>query len=112
MLFGTQKKGQYLVFVLALLLCRRKKGQYLVIHHRADHSLHEYLRHFVAALNTRASAALCELDLLIPRCRTDQFYRSFLPVAVRLWNLLPSDVFSGSILTYFKSAMNLFLQRA
>ena len=54
------------------------------IYHRADHPLHEYLHHFVAALNTRPSAALCELALVIPWCRTDQFSRSFLPVAMRL----------------------------
>ena len=28
---------------------------------RADHFLHEYLHHFIAARNTRASAALGEL---------------------------------------------------
>ena len=52
------------------------------IYHRADHPLHEYLHHFVAARNTRGSAAVCELALLIPRCRIDQFTPSFLPVAV------------------------------
>ena len=53
-------------------------------YHRANHSLHEHHHHFVAAWNTRASAAFCELALVIPRCRADQFNRSFLPVAVRL----------------------------
>ena len=66
------------------------------IYHRADHSsLHEYLHHFDAACNTKASAALCELALMIPRCRTVQFHWPSLPVSVRLWNLLPSDVLSG-----------------
>ena len=45
---------------------------------------HEYLHHFFAARNIRASAALCELALVIPRCGTYQFSRSFLPVAVCL----------------------------
>ena len=54
------------------------------IHHRADHPLHEYLHHIVAAHITRDSATLCELTLIISCCRTDQFSRSFLPVAVRL----------------------------
>ena len=31
------------------------------IYHRADHPLHEYLHHFVAARNTRGSVVLCEL---------------------------------------------------
>ena len=54
------------------------------IYHRADHPLHEYLQSFVTACNTRNSAALCELSLVIPRCRTDRFSRSFLAVAERL----------------------------
>ena len=45
------------------------------IYHRADHRLHVYLHHFVAACNTRASAALCEVALVISRCRTNQFNR-------------------------------------
>ena len=40
-------------------------------------SLHEYLQYFVSARNTRASDALCELAFVIPRCKTDQFNRSF-----------------------------------
>ena len=39
------------------------------IYHRVDHPMNEYLNNFVAARNTRASAALYELDLVIPRCR-------------------------------------------
>ena len=65
-MFGAQKEGQCLVFAL------------YKIYHRVDYLLHEYLNHFVAACNTRASAALCELALVIPRCRTYQFILSFL----------------------------------
>ena len=81
------------------------------IYHRANHPLHANLNHFVAAHNTRASAALWELALVIPLCSTDKISRSCLPVAVRLWNLLPSDLFSSSTLSSFKSAINLCLQR-
>ena len=42
------------------------------IYHRADRPLQEYLHHFVAARNTRPSAALCELALVFQRCRTHQ----------------------------------------
>ena len=49
---------------------------------------------------------------MIMRCRTDQFNRSFLPGAVRLWKLLPSGVFSGGTLNSFKIAMDLCLLRA
>ena len=67
----------------------------------------EYLNHFLAARNTRASVGLGELDLVNPRYRTDQVSRTFLSVAVRLWNLLSSDAFNGGTLRSFKSAMNL-----
>ena len=81
------------------------------IYYGADHILHEYLHHFVAASNTRGSNALCELAVVIPRCRTVQYSRSILPVAVGMWNLLPPDVLSGDTLSFFKSAMNLCLYR-
>ena len=38
------------------------------IYHRADHSSHEYLYHFIATNNRRGSTALCELGLVIPHC--------------------------------------------
>ena len=73
--------------------------------------MHEYLHYFVAARNARASATLGELALVIPRCRTDHFSRSFLPTSVRMWNLLPSGVFSSGTLSSFKSSVNLCLPR-
>ena len=92
-----------------------EKGQRLIflnkIYHRADHPLHEYLHHCVTARNTRESSSPCELALVTPRCRTDQFRQSFPPVDVRMWNLLPSDVFGDGTLSSFKSAMNLCLER-
>ena len=80
--------------------------------HKTDHPLHEYMHNFVAARNTRASAALGELALVITRCNTEQLSRSFLPVAVRLWNLLHLDMFSGGTFSSFKSTMNFCLVRA
>ena len=95
-------------------LGHRRKDSALYFHykiyHRPDHPLREYLLHFVAARNTGAPAALCELTLVISRCRTDQFNQSFLPVAVHKWNWLPSDVFGGGTLSSFKSAKKLCLQ--
>ena len=44
--------------------------------------MNEYLHYVVAARNIRASAALGELGLVIPHCKTDQFSRSFLTAAV------------------------------
>ena len=52
------------------------------IYHRADHSMYEYLYHFVVGHNTRASVALGDLDLVILCCIIDQFSLSFLPAAV------------------------------
>ena len=54
------------------------------IYHRVDHPMTQYLKHYVAARNTKASAARSELAVLIPRCRTDQFSRSFLHADERL----------------------------
>ena len=85
------------------------------IYHRVDHPMNEYLNHFVAACNTRASAALCEVILVIPKLphnRTDYFSRLFLPAAVRLGNLLPPAVFHGGTLSSFNSTMNLCLMRS
>ena len=73
--------------------------------------MNEYLNDLVAARNTRASVALDELALVILRCRTDQFSRSFMPPAMRVLNLLLSGVFRGNTLSSFKSAMNLCLLR-
>ena len=71
------------------------------IYHRVDHPMNKHPKHFVAARNTKASAALDELTLGIPRCRTDQFSRSFMPAAERLWHVLPSGVFSGGTFELF-----------
>ena len=58
----------------------------------------EYLKHLVVTRSTRASAALGGLALVFSRCRIDQFYLLFLPAAVRVWNVLPSGVFSRGTL--------------
>ena len=85
---------------------------YNIYHRMNSFPMNEYLHHFVATRNTRTSAALVELTLAIPHCRIDQFSRSFLPAALCLWNLLSSGVSSGSTFSSFKSAMNLYLQKA
>ena len=97
-------------------LGRRRKTSTLCllckIYHRVNHPMNEYLKQFVAARNTSASVALGGLIMVIPGFRTDQFSRYFLPVAGRLWNLLPSGVFSRGTLNSFRSGMNLCLLRA
>ena len=44
-----------------------------------------------------------------PRCRTSQYNRTFIPLAVSLWNDLANPVFDGVGLTGFKSRANAFL---
>ena len=86
---------------LCCLRYRRKVSVLWLIHkiyHRVDYPMSEYLHHFVVTRNTRSSAALGELALVILRCGTDQVGRSFLPADVRLWNLLHSGVFGGGTL--------------
>ena len=68
-----------------------------------------FLTHSLAARNFRASAAISEFTLVIPRFRTDQFSLS---AAMCLWKLLPQGGFSGCTLGSFKSIMNLYLLRA
>ena len=71
-LFAVRKGSAGVNFVV---LGHRRKVSALCllykIYHRAAHPLHEYLHHFVAARSTRASVALGELALVIPRCRID-----------------------------------------
>ena len=53
------------------------------IYYKVGHLMTEYLHDILASLNTRPSAALDELaSLVVPRCRTDHFSLSFLPVDV------------------------------
>ena len=59
--------------------------------------------------HTRAAAAAHSCELEVPRCRTSQFGRCFLPAHVRMWNDLPSSVFDFCTLSGFKGAANLSL---
>ena len=70
--------------------------------------MNDYLNNFDAARNNKASAALGEVALMIPRFRADQLSRLFLPTALRLWNLLQSGVFSIGTLSSFNSATKIY----
>ena len=70
---------------LCCLQHRRKVSAWLYkIYHRVDHPMNESLKNFVAARNTRVSAALCKLALVISHCRTDQSSWSFSSAVVPL----------------------------
>ena len=99
---------------LCCLEHRQKVSAFCLLHkiyHRMVYPMNENLHHFVAARNTRASATLRELALVIIHCRTDLLSQSFLPAAAHLWKLLPSGVFSGGALSSFKSTMNMCIAR-
>ena len=77
---------------------RRKSGALGLlykIYHRANCPMHEYRHNFVAVRNTRASAALGKLALVILCCKTDQFSRSLLPIAVCMKLTEVGGVLSG-----------------
>ena len=59
--------------------------------------------------STRDQCRITKMTLVIKHCRTENFSRSFLLVAFRLKNLLPSGGFSGDTFGYFKSAVNFCL---
>ena len=42
----------------------------------------------------------------VPRCRTFQFSRSFVPACVQLWNSLDEPCFAGDGVAAFKSLIN------
>ena len=68
---------------LSCLAHRRKVRALCLLYkiYHVDHHMNGYLNDFVATRNTRASASQGEFALVLPRCRTDQFSRSFLPAA-------------------------------
>ena len=59
--------------------------------------------------HTRAAAVAHPCELEVPRCRTSQFGKCFLPAHIRMWNDLPSSVFDSGTLSGFKGAVNLSL---
>ena len=76
--------------------------RFMCLLYEMDQPMNEYLHNLTVARNTRVSVDLGELPLVIPRCRINQFSRSFLPAAVRQWKLVSS----------FKSLTNLCLLRS
>ena len=99
LLFGAQKEGQYLVFLL------------YEIYHRVDIPINEYLNHFVAACNTRASIPLGGY-LWCSRASVTQFTRSFLPAVGSCRICCRRACLRMGTLISFKSTMNLRLLRA
>ena len=74
------------------------------------HPLHSELpRQFVPVRVTRAAIAAHTHAFEVPRCRTVQYSRSFIPWSVSLWNDLDDSVFDSGGLSGFKSRANSLL---
>ena len=74
------------------------------------HPLKQFLLPHVATRATRSGLASHNNRLVVPRCKTVQFSRSFVPFSVQLWNNLPADVFECCSLSGFKARVNSFLK--
>ena len=61
---------------------------------------------FVAGRPTRRTLAIHPHTLVVSRCRTSQYSRSFIPSCVSLWNALDTSDFTGVGLGAFKSSIN------
>ena len=76
----------------------------------SGHPLRQSFEYFSAARNTREVLASHNWRLIVPRSRSGQFSRSFVPFAVKLWNDLPAHVFESAGLDGFKTRANSFLK--
>ena len=64
---------------------------------------------YVPVRVTRGALVAHWFTYALPRCRTSQYHRIFIPLSVSLWNVLASPVFDGVGLAGFKSLANAFL---
>ena len=61
---------------------------------------------YVSVQVTRGALIAHRFTYALPRCRTSQYRRTFIPLSVSLWNDLASPVFDGVELAGFKSRAN------
>ena len=74
------------------------------------HPLNDALpRPYMPVRVTRGALVAHRYTYAPPRCRTLQYYRTFIPLAVSLWNDFADPVFHGVGLAGFKSRANAFL---
>ena len=72
------------------------------IYFNPTHPLRDSLpARFVPTRATRRAEALHNHAFVVPRCRTEQYMRTFLSCGLRLWNQLPLSVFCGSSVNRF-----------
>ena len=63
---------------------------------------------YVPVLVTRGALVPHRYTYTPPRCRTSQYFRTFVPLSVSLWNDLADLVFDGVRLAGFKGRANAF----
>ena len=61
---------------------------------------------YVPRRRTRRAANMHALTLEVPRAKTHQFSRTFVPYCTGLWNSLDSSVFADEGVGNFKSRVN------
>ena len=61
---------------------------------------------YVLARLTRLAVSVQSRHLAVPRCRTVQFCRSFVPACVQLWNSFDQPFFASDGVAAFKSLIN------
>lgn len=82
------------------------------IFHNGRHPLHSELPGaYQPARNTRAAANVNSRAFADMRPRTNQYKRSFIPAATKLWNMLPTHVVEIQDLQKFKCGVNNFFKR-
>ena len=80
--------------------------------HNPRHPLNSELPGFFQpARITRYALRVNSLSFGAVRCNTEQYNRSFVPAATKLWNELPSSVVESQELQMFKSGVNTFFKR-
>ena len=63
---------------------------------------------YVPVRVTRGALIAHRFTYALPRCRTSQHRKTFIPLSVSLWNDLANPVFGGMGLANFKSRANAF----
>ena len=75
------------------------------------HPLNDMIPHPINfSRRTRLAVNTHPLCYQVPRCRTNQYQRSFIPRSTRLWNQLDSSTCSASTVQSFKFAANKLLK--
>ena len=92
------------------LMHRRSVAALCMLYKIRNNPLHplnlQLPQHYVPGRLTRGELAAHQYAYVVPRCRTSQYGRSFVPWSVSLWNSLGHSVFDGVGLSGFKSRAN------